>query len=139
MLLRLCQLYRYPASAYASGGMWRPKIVLARILGFFISLFVPRTGSNEEMMMLMDKCAAKYPFDEAKTVVEPAFYKGRVSRLMPRSYYEPAKEMPFEDGTILVPAKVECLLELTFGDYMEPPPPEHRIPEHTMRRAYNHV
>ena len=138
-LLRMCQLYRYPESSRASGGRWRLKVIMARVLGLFVSLFVPKTKSNEEMMSLMDECAAKYPFDEAKTVVEPAFYRGRISRLMPQYYFDPAKELPFEDGTILVPAKVECFLEHTFGDYMQLPPPEHRIPEHAFKRAYNHV
>lgn len=138
-MLRLCQLYRYPDSAIASGGAWRFKILLARMVGFFVSWFFQRTSTNEEMMRLMDNQAMDYPFDSAQTVVEPAFYRGKTSRLMPRFWFDPARELPFEGGTIRVPAHVDQFLERTFGDYMKLPPPEHRIPEHAFKRAYNHV
>ena len=113
--------------------------MLARMLGFFVSFYFPKTANNVEMMELMDQMAMKYPFDSSKTVVETAFYRNRTWRLMPKSYFDPAKAIAFEDGTIMVPAQVENLLERTFGDYMELPPREARIPEHAFRRAYAHL
>lgn len=138
-LLRLCQVYRYPKSANAKCISAKIKLIFARMLGFFVSFCFPRTSSNREMMELMDMVAMKYPFDTSKTVVEPAFYRNRTWRLMPKSYFDPAKPIPFEDGDIMVPSQVENFLERTFGNYMDLPPEEARIPEHAFKCAYEHL
>ncbi len=139
-LLRLCQVYRYPESTTASGEKGRGfRKLMARIIGCFLSPFYPKTDSNEEMMLLQDAYARRWSFDASLMVVEPAFFKMRCKMILPKDVFDPAKELPFEDGTIMVPNNVDEYLKRSFGDYMTLPPPEYRIPEHTFKRAHNHV
>ena len=42
-------------------------------------------------------------------------------------------EVPFEDSQISVPKAYDTYLTLDFGDYMQPPPPEH---QHTVHHVY---
>ena len=141
--LRICQIFRYPKSTLP--GFARKSIrvflssLLCKMFGFVLSWFYPATKNNEEMMKIFDAYFMRWPFDSARVVVEPAFFRFKTSRIFPRIFFEPAKNMPFEDGEIRVPSKVEEYLSQYFGDYMRLPPPEHRIPEHTFKRAYNHA
>ena len=137
-MLRLCQLYRYPKSAVASS-MVMAKLVLARIVGFFLTWFYPKTSSNAEMMLILDKYAARWPYSKSIMVVEPAFFRLRTKRIFPRDMYAEPRVVQFEDGYINVPSRVEEFLARSYGDYMQLPPPEHRIPEHAFKRAYNHI
>lgn len=139
-LLRLCQVYRYPKSVMASGerGQGLRKF-LAVCLGFFVSLFYPKTNSNEEMMELLDAFSRRWSYESSEMVVEPAFFKFKFSRVFRKDVFGSGRRVAFEDGTICVPARVEEYLKAFFGDYMTPPPKEFRIPEHTFKRAYNHV
>lgn len=138
--IRMCQIFRYPRSAGCKDG-WRGKIQkwIAVVVGAFLSPFYPKTKSNVEMMLLADECARKWSYVESTMVTEPAFFRFKFSRVFHKSVFEPARIVPFEDGMICIPAKVEDYLTQFFGDYMKLPPPEHRIPEHAFKRAYNHV
>lgn len=138
-MLRMCQLYRYPNSAMASGGKWALKNVLARFAGFFISWFVSKTANNEEMMRLVDRYAMRWAYDESKMVVEPAFFRMRTRYIFPKEMFEGVRELPFEDTTIRVPYKLEDYLTRFFNDYMQLPPEDCRVPEHLFKRAWNHV
>ena len=137
-LIRLCQAYRHPESLTVSNiEPWRRFII--RVVGFFLSFFYPRTKDNRGMMKLLDEFALHWPFATSRMVVEPMFFKMRTRMLMPKEMFDPARIVPFEDGMICVPARVEEHLERWFGDYMTMPPEEHRVPEHLFKRAYNHV
>ena len=142
-LLRICQTYRYPKSTLS--GFARKSIrgifsfMFCKMFGFVLSWFYPATKSSEEMMKLFDAYFMRWPYDSAQMIVEPAFFRFKTSRMFPRIVFEPAKCMPFEGGEIRVPSKVEEYLAQYFGDYMKLPPPEHRIPEHAFKRAYNHA
>ena len=139
-MLRMCQLYRYPESANVTkeaSGKLRKR--LARFAGAFLSLFYPATKSNDDMMLLFDECARRWSYNDSIMVAEPAFFRFRFSRIYHKSVFEPARTVKFEDGTICVPAKVEEYLTQFFGNYMEPPPIEQRIPEHILRRTFSHA
>ena len=142
-LIRICQTYRYPESTVTGFARKSFRGVLSflfcKVAGFFLSWFYPTTRNSEEMMKLFDAYFMQCPYDSSHVIVEPAFFKFKTSRMFPRIVFEPAKKMPFEDGEINVPSKVEEYLEQYFGDYMKLPPPEHRIPEHAFKRAYNHA
>ena len=138
--VRMCQIYRYPQSAGAAGGLrGRLKKYVAALVGALLSPFYPATKSNADMMRLFDECARRWPYATSVVVTEPAFFRFKLSRVFHKSVFEPARSVPFEDGTICVPAKVEEYLTQYYGNYMELPPKEHRIPEHVMKRAFAHA
>ena len=137
-LIRLCQLYRFPRSSVASNIGWL-KLVCARVVGFFVSLFLPRTKSNGEMMLILDRFAAQWPYEKSSMVVEPAFFRMRLKRIFPRDMYGSPREVAFEDGVINVPERVEEFLVRSYGDYMQLPPEEARIPEHALKKTFNHI
>lgn len=140
-LHRLCQVYRFPQSMASPARICTRtfKKLFARFFGFFLSPFYPKTENNEEMMLLLDAIMRKWAYGQSLSVVEPAFFRFKTCRIFPKTVFEPARIMPFEDGEICVPSRVEDYLTQFFGDYMTLPPPEHRVPEHAFRRAYNHV
>lgn len=55
-------------------------------------------------------------------------------RILEKSWFDTYVEMPFEWFTIKVPVGYKTLLELSYGDYMTPPPIEKRVSEH--KRIY---
>ena len=139
-LLRFVQLYRFPETGVCTfASRCNLKYLLARMVGALLSPFYPRTRTNVDMMSLVDQVALKWPFATSPLVAEVAFFRFMARRLFSKAIFEPAREISFEDGTIRVPAQVEDMLTGYFGDYMTPPPEEHRVPEHLLKRAYNHV
>ena len=138
--LRMCQIFRHPESTGVSDGIGgRMRKILAAVAGAFLSPFYPATKSNADMMLLLDACARQWPYEKSLMITEPAFFRFKFSRVFHKCVFEPARMVPFEDGTICVPAKVEEYLTQLFGNYMELPPKEHRIPEHIMKRAFAHA
>ena len=132
---RLVQIYRFPDTCTGHGLNGFVKLVVGRLFGFFLDWKFPKTETNEDMMRQLDIIAAQHPFDESFTVCEPCFLKDRIKRMVPRFFYEPAREVPFEDGTIRIPNRAEDMCQISFGDYMRLPPPEFRIPEHLMHKC----
>ena len=55
-----------------------------------------------------------------------SFYGDEASIKYPKEWFFPAKEIPFEDLQIPVPANTDKYLTLTYGDYMKLPPVEKR-------------
>ena len=128
-LYRLCQIYRFP---WSTVGYSKIKLILCRVIGFFVSLTLPRTSTNEEMMVLCDKLAMKVSYDAAFYVVEPQFFRSRVRRLIPKYIFAEARVVAFCGGTIRVPSHAEEYLMHIYGDYMKLPPKEQQIPEHSL-------
>lgn len=50
--------------------------------------------------------------------------------VFPREWFFPSRRVKFEDMQAPVPAECEKILEISFGDYMTPPPPEKRVVHH---------
>ena len=140
-LWRLAQIYRYPESSVAyrnrTGISGIVKMAGTRFLGFWASLLYPRTRNNDEMMALLDALALRWPYAKCISVVEPMFFRMRTLKLAPKWFYEPARIVPFEGGTIRIPAHAEDLCTIEYGDYMTPPPPEFQVPEHCMGISWN--
>lgn len=136
---RMCLFFRFPETMSTMDGKPTIKSRLGRLVGFFLSPFYRKTNSVAEMMRLQDELALRHPFDESDSVVEPAFFRGRVKRIVPRNWYGDARVVKFENGTIRIPERAEERCYIDHADYMELPPEEWRIPEHAMQRAYNHV
>ena len=48
----------------------------------------------------------------------------------PKEIFASAKTVPFENTKMPVPVGYDTYLKMAFGDYMTPPPPDARMPEH---------
>lgn len=138
-MLRFCQVYRYPQSFYAPNIKRKGIRFMLRVVGFFVSLFYPRTKNNEEMMRLMDLFSMRWSYGKSGSVTEVAFFKMKTSRIFPKNIFEPPQTVPFENTTICVPHCFDEYLRRFYGDYMVPPPVECQIPEHLFKKAFNHV
>ena len=130
---RIVQLWRYPQSAKCSS-IRGIKLLLARFVGMVLSRKYRGTDSNEDMMRVFDEFAARS--FESTHVVEPSFFRMKESRLLPRSFFEPARVIPFEDTVIKVASNVEEILTRYYGDYMKLPPECERVPPHILRLNY---
>ena len=129
-LWRLCQLWRYPASSYCASQKGL-KLFLARLLGALLNRRYRKTIDNNDMMCVLDELAESVP--KSVNVVEPCFCEMQESRLLPISYFEPARTIPFEDTQIRVAADTELILRRYYGNYMQLPPEKERLPPHVFR------
>lgn len=57
-------------------------------------------------------------------------YAGSGYRIFEKAWFDSYVELPFEWFTVKVPIGYKRLLELSYGDYMTPPPVNKRISEH---------
>ena len=130
---RLCQLWRYPQSSFCSSQKGL-KLFLARMLGLCLNWRYRKTDSNEDMMCVLDEILEECPISEH--VVEVAFFRMKETRLLPRSFFEPVRIVPFEDTQIHVAGNVEEILRRYYGDYMKLPPEKDRVPPHVLRYNY---
>ncbi|MBQ4119935.1 MAG: LicD family protein [Clostridia bacterium] len=82
---------------------------------------------------LQKKITSLYTADRNKGV---SYYTNFASayniskEIFPKDYFEPAKEVPFEDITVTVPCKSAEILTCIYGDFMTPPPKENRVCPH---------
>lgn len=85
--------------------------------------------SAKEASVKKEKMVKKIPFDEGKLV---SCLIGDIPKrqAIPADVYGNGRYVPFEDITIKVPAKYEYYLQKLYGDYMQLPPEEKRIPIH---------
>ncbi len=97
-----------------------------------LKLFLPYyyfTLKQEKMM-------SKYPFGCSDKVIFPwrreKPYEGSKKRnIFMYEDFKDTLEVPFEDGTIRIPAGYDSYLRSDFGDYMSLPPEEERISHHS--------
>ena len=83
-----------------------------------------------------EKVLGKYPFDNSNKIIfswrqRPYFFRKTTYKSV--FFYEDFKkdiEVPFEDTTIKVPIGYDRYLRMDFGDYMQLPPLDKRVPRH---------
>ncbi len=77
-----------------------------------------------------EKRMTRYSFDESTCVAElcAGFYF--MKKVYPRSIYDGTTELEFEGHKFLVMKNYDEYLRIPFGDYMQLPPEEERIPHH---------
>lgn len=83
----------------------------------------------KEAAIKKEKMVTKIPFDEGKLV---SCLIGDIPKrqAIPSEVYDKGREVVFENITIKVPLKCEYYLEKLYGDYMQLPPEEDRVPLH---------
>ena len=82
---------------------------------------------------LQEKITSLYTADRGK---DTSYFTNFASaynvakEIFPKDYFEPAKEVQFENITVTVPNKSEEILSRIYGDYMTLPPEEDRVCPH---------
>lgn len=95
------------------------------LLGIFRS-----KKSRYKIWKFAEKRMTRYNFDESTSVAElcAGFYF--MKKVYPRSIYNGTTELEFEGHNFLAMKNYDEYLRIPFGDYMELPPEEDRIPHH---------
>lgn len=76
---------------------------------------------TEKRMWLIDKCLKKYPYEDARQVVNfMGAYKYR--EVFDKAIYDELAEYDFEGMRLLAPKDYDTVLSQMYGDYMTPPP-----------------
>ena len=82
----------------------------------------------------MRNCLINYSYRIMKSSHSTGYisslYGDEASIRYPEDWFFPIKKVPFEDIVVPVEAKPDKYLELTYGDYMQLPPPEKRTIHH---------
>jgi len=87
------------------------------------------TLTRKEAAMKKDRLAKEIPFEEAALVSCMVEDKPKAEAL-PSSVYGEGTELVFEDMNIRVPLEYEVYLRKMYGDYMQFPPEDERVPLH---------
>lgn len=77
-----------------------------------------------------EKRMSKYPFEECEKVTELTTRFQYMRNEYPKETFEKAIRVPFEDFMMPVPAGYDAYLRMAFGNYMELPPEDERVPKH---------
>lgn len=73
---------------------------------------------------------SKYPIRECEYVTELCVRYNYMVNEYPKEIFESAVYKPFEGYEMPLPAGYETYLSMAFGNYMELPPEEQRVPSH---------
>lgn len=98
-------------------------------LVIFYKLFFG-TMTKKEAALKKDILARRIPYSEGK-LVSCLVADTPKDEAVPSEVYGVGREEPFEHIKCLVPDKCEVYLEHLFGDYMQFPPEDKRVPLHT--------
>lgn len=77
-----------------------------------------------------DRAMARYSGRETACIINLGGAYGYRRETLRRAYFNDAVELPFEEHSVLAPARWHELLTDYYGDYMTPPPPEQRHNRH---------
>lgn len=88
------------------------------------------TLTRKEAAIKKEKMVSKIPYDKGK-LVSCMVADTPKAEAVPVAVYGKGREVAFENVNIRVPAEYEIYLEKLYGDYMQFPPVEKRVPLHT--------
>ena len=99
-----------------------------KLFGYAYKLF-KGTLTKRQAGIKKEKLVQKVPYDGVE-LVSCLICDTPKAEAVPVSVYGTGKEVTFEHTTILVPDQCEVYLEKLYGDYMQFPPAEQRVPIH---------
>lgn len=111
---------------YIPGRTKSKKKNLMRFGCFVLGRFV----NQRKVLEKFNRIVAQNSYEDAELVT---VYSSdvRVKEIMPKSVYGAPIKVPFEDDYFNAPADYDTYLTKVYGNYMQPPPVEQRIPLHT--------
>lgn len=107
-------------------------IAAKRLLGLAM-----RAVGSRRICRKIDRIAARRPFDRANYVGCTVLCHYMSRERFPRSAFDSALYLPFEDTVLPVPTGFDAYLSALYGDYMSPPPAHQRESEHHMEIHLN--
>ncbi len=91
---------------------------------------IPRWNMRYRIAMIAEKQMTKYPFGSTSKVTELCARFEPMLRDYPYEAFEKEMYLMFEGKRVPVPVGYETYLKMAFGDYMQLPPEEKRVPPH---------
>ncbi len=128
---RKCQiLWALVYSMFIVGEPHTSKGKALELLSKMMLFFFKTSKSRYKVWHFAEKRMSRFKISECEKVTELcAWYQYMVNEY-PKSVFENAVFMPFEDTKIPLPQGYDTYLKMAFGDYMSLPPKEDRIPKH---------
>lgn len=90
--------------------------------------FFTNTRSNKSYFDEMEKISQTFKWEDSDYVGLPVW--DPCIHFMKKTWFDETVRLPFEDTTIPVPAGYDALLREVYGDYMQLPPEDQRVPYH---------
>lgn len=97
-----------------------------------LSIGICQLFNSKKLVIKMEKMAKKYSYELSKNVFS---YAGQ-DALYKKEYFSEAIEGSFEGEPFFIPKEYDKILKLEFGNYMELPPENERIPHHIINTFY---
>ena len=91
---------------------------------------VPWKGLRYRLWRWAERRMSRYPWAQAEYVSELVTGFRYMKLLYPAEIFGSGRDQAFASGQVRLPACAEDYLHQAFGDYMQLPPPEARVPKH---------
>ena len=111
------------------GGDWKKMSGYRKIFALLYRI-IKGTLTKKEAAIKKEKLVTFIPYDDGK-LVSCLVADTPKAEAVTSNVYGNAREVVFEDMLVRVPDQCEVYLEKLYGDYMQFPPEEERIPLHT--------
>jgi lipopolysaccharide cholinephosphotransferase len=98
-----------------------------------VPLFRIAVGGRKRLLKKAARLHAKYPYENSKYVGSVECTANDMNDRYQKEWFSESTEVPFEDYTFPIPKGYDPILRKAFGNYMEPPPEEHRVSWHHAR------
>ena len=95
-----------------------------------INRIIPRIIGSKNLVKMIDKNASSYEYDRSDYVIRMRNSSNGTTGALKKEIYDPAVKLEFEEKQYYVPRDYDTWLTRFFGNYMELPPENKRMPHH---------
>lgn len=99
-------------------------------IGKIMLALAPGWKNRYRMACLCERQMSKYPIRDCEYITELCVRYHYMVNEYPKEIFESAVYKPFEGYDMPLPVGYDTYLKMAFGDYMELPPEEQRVPSH---------
>lgn len=120
-------------STILNASIWKPSGKESNLIKFvfYIATAIPklfRTPIRKKYPQLIDNLAKSWDYDSMPYVSNLVWTTGLNKKVYLKNDFFPPRKLILNNREFYVPAKYEILLQRWYGDYMQLPPPDQRIP-----------